>query len=150
MSHRALLCDVVLAIVHRQMKMQRHHVCSFLLVALTLIVACLPTQNIDGAWKKQQEFDAARAAWLKTVQMQQQQQPLQPEMQAQQQHQQVAMAQPMYPDAGMLGVLVCTCAFPKHGHFGCAMPKLWQRLFLCRQKKFFNHPPSQRASGSRC
>jgi len=64
--------------------------------------APIPAQNLDGAWKKQQEFDAVRAAWLKTVQMQQQQQPLPPDaMQAQQQQQQqVAMAQQLYPDAG--------------------------------------------------
>ena len=73
---------------------------------LTNNTFCL--QNIDGAWKKQQEFDAVRAAWLKTVQMQQQQ-PMQPDMQAQQQQQQqVAMAQQMaYPDAGVFKTLVC-------------------------------------------
>ena len=68
------------------------------LVSLHPLLHDLAAQNLDGAWKKQQEFDAVRAAWLKTVQMQQQQ-PLPPDaMQAQQQ--QVAMAQQLYPDAG--------------------------------------------------
>ena len=54
------------------------------------------SQNIDGAWKKQQEHDAVRAAWLdglKAVQMQQPQQLLQessPQQQPQQQDQQQA------------------------------------------------------------
>jgi hypothetical protein len=56
-------------------------------------------QNIDGAWKKQQEHDAVRAAWLdglKAVQMQQPQQLLQessPQQQQQQDQQQVTPTQ---------------------------------------------------------
>ncbi len=71
-----------------------------MLVPIHPLMHLFSAQNLDGAWKKQQEFDAVRAAWLKTVQMQQQQ-PLPPDaMQAQQQQQQVAMAQQLYPDAG--------------------------------------------------
>ena len=75
--------------------------------------SAVTTQNIDGAWKKQQEFDAVRAAWLKTVQMQQQQ-PLQQQQDALQAQQrgmpsQVAMAQQMvYPDAGAALNPICS------------------------------------------